>query len=485
MENRENWRILRSHWVLILVTTLIGAILGAALTLLLPSMYSATSRLFVSTTSSNIIEAYQGSLASQQRVRSYASLASGTGVAQRAIDDLGLDMTPAELVRNLTAEIPTETVLLDISVRDPDASRAADLANAVARQLTDLVAELETPENGGPAASRLLLVEPATPPFLPAGLNIYLIVVVGGALGLVIGLSLSVMRERSDTTIKDGATLEHASEATWIGTIPVSKRLAKEPELNFSRDQSEVAEAFRELRTNLHFLQVDSPPRVVVVTSAITGEGKTTTAVNLALVLAESGSSVLLIEGNLRVPGVARILELTQDVGLSTVVTGQANVDTAIQQTSHNRLSFLGSGPLPPNPAALLGSMQARTTIKSLKSRFDYIIIDSPPLLPTIDAAELTMIADGAIVVVEHGRTTKDQLGRTVRKLSSIGANVLGVVFTKVPTSSANPGADALSTRSRQGKASVHSRDLATSTLRPNPGTDPTRPGMPGQHRLP
>jgi receptor protein-tyrosine kinase len=189
------------------------------------------------------------------------------------------------------------------------------------------------------------------------------------------------------------------------------------------------------MRTNLQFLSVDDPPRVIVVTSSAPSEGKSTTAINLALSLAEAENSVVLVDGDLRRPTVSKYLDLVSAVGFSTVLSGAAPLSDVLQDTKFPRLTVLAAGATPPNPSELLGSHAAKRTLEELRSRFDFVIVDSPPLLAVTDAAVLATNADGALVMTRFGETKREQLAHAVRSLRDAGANVLGAVFTLVPTS--------------------------------------------------
>ncbi|GAA3169563.1 hypothetical protein GCM10020255_057340 [Rhodococcus baikonurensis] len=154
---------------------------------------------------------------------------------------------------------------------------------------------------------------------------------------------------------------------------------------------------------------------------------------NIALVLAEAGKKVCLVEGDLRKPRVSKYLGLIGSVGLSSVLAGQADLDDVLQVTNNADLTVLASGPIPPNPSELLGTDTAHAVFADLRRRFDYVIIDASPLLPVTDAAVLSALADGALVIARHGSTKREQLSRAVGNLHSVGATILGTVITMTP----------------------------------------------------
>jgi receptor protein-tyrosine kinase len=258
------------------------------------------------------------------------------------------------------------------------------------------------------------------------------------ATGLVIGLALGVgfalLRELLDNTVKDRETLEQITGVGVVGSVPLDKDRRDTPAISFDTDKSLIAEAFRKIRTNLTFLNVDSPPRVIVVTSSAPSEGKTTTAINIALALAEGEHNVVLVDGDMRRPSLAKYLDLVSSVGFSTVLSGAAPLADVLQQTKYPGLSVLAAGPNPPNPSELLGSQTAGKVLEELRSEFDYVIIDSSPLLAVTDGAILASHADGTLMIVKFGQTKRDQLAHSTGTLSDVGAVLLGAVVTMTPT---------------------------------------------------
>ncbi|MGB3370197.1 MAG: polysaccharide biosynthesis tyrosine autokinase [Rhodococcus sp. (in: high G+C Gram-positive bacteria)] len=434
MEIQDYLQILRARWMVIVVTVAVAVLGALAVSLLTTPTYQSCSRVFVSTSGgSTVSESYQGNLFSQQRVASYSELVTGETLASRTIDDLGLSMSPAALASKVTATSTPDTVLLDICVVDSAPALASGIANSLASQLTTLVRELETPEDGGSPAAGVRLVEEAKESATPVSPKTTRNLALGAAVGLLLGIALAVLRDRLDNTIKTRIRLEAASKTPLVGTLPFDKTLKETAVVKFGAGHSPSAEAYRELRTNLQFLEVDHPPRVIVVTSAVPAEGKTTVAVNLALALAEAGHHVALVEGDLRRPRVSKYLNLIGSVGLSTVLANQADLSDVLQPTPSEGLEVLASGPLPPNPSELLGSEASRRVIEELRGRFDYVIIDGAPLLPVTDSALLTTHSDGALMVARFGHTTESEVGRAVGNLETIGAHILGAVFTMMP----------------------------------------------------
>jgi receptor protein-tyrosine kinase len=190
------------------------------------------------------------------------------------------------------------------------------------------------------------------------------------------------------------------------------------------------------VRTNLAFVDVDHPPRVILVSSSVPSEGKSTLAVHLAAALAESGKSVALLEADLRRPRVTQYLGLIAGAGLTNVLTGTASVDEVIQPVGDGRLQVLAAGPLPPNPSELLASEAMADLVQALTSRYDVIILDAPPLLPVADASALTGLADGVLLCARWGFVQSDELARSAELIHRLDARLLGLVMTQVPAKS-------------------------------------------------
>ncbi|WP_349536319.1 polysaccharide biosynthesis tyrosine autokinase [Rhodococcus rhodochrous] len=436
MEVHDYLRILQARWKIVAVTTVVAVLAALGASLLTTPQYEAKTRLFVSTASgASVQEIYQGNLFSQQRVTSYTELLEGTTLAQRTLDKLGLgEMSAVDLAGKVTASSTPDTVLIDTAVTDESPERARDLANALSDEFVVMARELETPENGGPPTARVVVEQYAATPSSPVTPKTTRNVALGLAVGVLLGIALAVLRDRLDNTIKDRNAVEDLAGTGVVGVIPLDKARQEEPAIVFAEANSGDAEAYREMRTNLQFLEVDNPPRAIVVTSSLPSEGKTTTAVNLALVLAEAGHSVVLVEADLRRPRVSKYLATLGDAGLSNVLAHTASLEDVLQPTRFDGMWVLAAGGLPPNPSELLGSAHAREVIEDLRSRFDYVIIDAPPLLPVTDAAILTNIADGALLIARYGKTTREQFARAIGNLRSVNAPVLGTILSMTPT---------------------------------------------------
>lgn len=434
MDLRDLLSVLRARWTAIVGATLIGGVLALALSLLTPPTYEAKIQFYVTVAGGDnpAAAAYQGSLGAQQRVQSYAALIESTDIAREVISTSGVELTPHEVAARTTATADSNTVLLDIAVTDSDPQRALEIAQGFGEVLPGVINRLETPEGGGPALAKLTVVNPPTLPTSSVEPRTAQNVVIGVALGLLVGVGIALLVNALDRRVKSAEQLEAIAEKPVVGKIPFRTKedseQGSEHIVPFREGHSPAAESFRRLRTNLQFLNVDNPPRVIVLTSSVAMEGKSETAVNMSLALAEAGNRVLLIEADLRRPLVVNYMSMPDKVGLTNILSGQADILDVVQETRHEGVDLLACGPLPPNPSELLASDTARNLIQGLRQAYDYVIIDSPPLLPVTDGALLARITDGALLVVRSDRTTTDQVMQAVDNLEKADATLLGLV---------------------------------------------------------
>jgi receptor protein-tyrosine kinase len=432
---QEFFKLLRSRWITICVAIAVAVLAAIAVSLFTTPLYQASTRLFVSTASGvSATELYQGNRLSQERVLSYTELIMGETLAQRTIDKLGLDMSPETLREHIKASAKPDTVLINVKVLDGSPVLARDIANALSDEFVVMVRELETSEDGARPDARVVVEQRASIPVHPVIPTTARNIGFGLVAGMALGLGLAVLRDLLDNTVKNREVLEEITSAGLVGSIPLYKECRNEPAISFEDNNSVIAEAFRKLRTNLQFLTVDNPPRVIVVTSSAPNEGKTTTAINIALALAEAEHNVVLVDGDMRRPMLDKHLGAVGTVGFSTVLSGRASLEEALQKTRFPRLTVLTSGAVPPNPSELLGSLAAQKTLGEMRANFDYVIVDSSPLLAVTDAAILAANSDGALMIARFGQTKREQLAHAVGNLEDVGATLLGAVLTMTPT---------------------------------------------------
>jgi len=311
--------------------------------------------------------------------------------------------------------------------------------------------------SAGLRSSNIRVVDPAMVPTYPSRPAKTRNIVLSFVIGLVGGIGLALLREYMDNTVKSPDDIETLSRLPSLAVVPAfvesngdrsRGNLLRGPSSN-GRDKrielvaqhlpkSQMSEAFRALRTALLLSQADRPPQVILVTSALPREGKTTSAANLAVTLAQLGDRTLLIDADLRKPGVGRLLNLGSGkyAGLSSYLAGVSSLDlVTIQHPAIPNLSAIPTGPLPPNPADLLSSHRLADAIAELRTKFKFIVIDSPPIMAATDAVILSVKTDGVLLVVRSGETPKEAFTRTRDLLLSVKCHLLGVVLNAVDSS--------------------------------------------------
>ena len=307
--------------------------------------------------------------------------------------------------------------------------------------------------SAGLKSNNFRIVDGARAPLGPIEPNIPRNLLFAFVLGSATGVGLAFLLEGLDNTIRTTEQAQMISGLAPLGMIPLGSKSAREgpnPKrlviasskeavelVTQVRPQSQMAESYRALRTSLLLSNLGSPPKVIMVTSALPQEGKTTTSINCAVVLAQKGVRVLLIDADLRRPSIHKTLGMGPRTGLSNVLTGSTTVDQAITRTTVlPNLYVLPAGTPPPNPAELLASSNMRDVLEKLCEQYDHIIIDTPPSLSVTDAVVLSPRADAVVLVIRSGQTTKQALRRSRDILAQVNAKVVGVLLNAVDLSS-------------------------------------------------
>lgn len=492
---REYLAILRLRkWSILLVTVLV---LGAALLFSSQQdpVYSSESRFLVKPVS---ISGEEG--AATLNMETERQLAASTAVAQFVIDRLELEKEPKAVLNNLTVEVISGTEILSLTYQAADPEEAFQLANSFASQygkfrreqvLTELEAaaeeiqeeieqveedlgnakeeEAKAPEGseersaaasqaasfqarltlligeqqelqepgdvqvGQVIQSAILPLEPVSPDHVRNGLF-------GLVAGLLLGIGLAFLRERLDDRLRGRMDLEDHIGAPVLAVIPrvtTWKRRGETPLVTINEPRSATSEAFRTLRTSLLFAASQRDARVVMVTSPHAGEGKTATAANLAVVLAQARKRVLLISADLRKPRLHRFFEVSNEVGLTSVLIGEAKPWEVVVDVGMEHLKLVPSGPVPGNPAELLGSDAMGRLLNQFRDVADFVIIDSAPALVVADALTVAPFVDAALFVADAEHTTRGAVIHGRNQLEQVRASVIGAVLNNFDPSKA------------------------------------------------
>ncbi len=432
MTVRELLTVMRTRWRIIAVCVLAVVGVTAVVTTTIPRVYQATARVYLSTTKAKGDNGQTGTyVITRQDLNTYVEVLGAPDVMNALRTKVGV---PAGTPLNVTATVSDLSNVLDFTVTGGDPQLVADTANAAgpvlaaqAEQFSPLLAL-----NGQSVTARP--IAPATVPGSPVSPNVTRNLMLALLAGLVIGVGLALIRHATDTKIRTEKDIRAYSDRPILAKLPVVKdeggtlTLADNP-------HSHHAEAIRRLRTNILFVDVTTQGHSFVITSANPGEGKTTISVNLAMAMADTGSKVLLIDGDLRNPSVAKTMGIEGSSGLTTILLGRARPDEVIQRWRDTTLHVLPAGQIPPNPSELLGSEAMSQLFQKLSQDFDFILVDSPPINPVIDAVLLHRLTNGLLMVVAAERTRRRELESALRSLETVEVPVAGFALNVASSS--------------------------------------------------
>jgi succinoglycan biosynthesis transport protein ExoP len=421
----------RKHWLLIGVLAIIGAGVAFGLAKTATPTYQSSSKVYVGVnTGGTIDELVQGSTFTQNLVQSYAQIVTMPVVLDPVINRLSLETDARRLAKSVRAETPLNTVIIEIKVTDSDPDRATGIANAIAAQMPKTVSALSATKTNSEATVSMTTVSRANTPQYPISPNTKLQTAIGLALGLLAGVLLALARHLLDTRLRGVEDIRQLTDVPVLGMIPAWRGQDSEKVSILRRPRSPRSESYRRLKSNLEFFK-EGGARCIVVTSALPGEGKSTTAANLAAAMAEDGSRVLLVDADMRRPTLHHVTGLEGSLGLSTVLIGKAQLFGTVQPWGSTTVEVLTSGEIPPNPLQLLESRAMESLLSNARTAYDFVVIDSPPLLSLVDAAVLSRRTDGPIVVTANGRTRRKQLRAAFDTLQVADVAPIGIALTR------------------------------------------------------
>ena len=430
---RDFLLVLRTRWLIVLGVTLVVAGVAAAYTYTQTPVYTAQATFYLAA------EADSGKntnpiIVTIDDLNTYVAVLGSPAVMEPLRESL--DLPPGTPI-DVSAAV-TETNLLQVTAHSANPRLAADIANAVGPQLAGVAPEFNVLLRSSGQEIESREVTPASVPGTPTSPVPSRNITLGVLAGLVLGIGIAFVRHSLDTKVRAESDIRAFSSRPMLGELPIDR--GKTKEVTLDRDpHGGYSEAIRRLRTNLQFVDVTTGRHSFVVTSATPGEGKTTTTVNLAIAMATTGNKVLLVDGDLRNPSVARTLGLEGGVGLTTVLLGNAEVADVIQRWRDTTLYVLAAGQIPPNPSELLGSEPMRELFDKLTHDFDFILVDSPPVVPVVDAVLLDRLTGGTLMVVASHRTKKRDVASAVKQLETVEAKLAGFALNFVPINESDP----------------------------------------------
>lgn len=435
MTLREYLRVLKDKSLVI--GLVVGLVAAGTIGLLRPPSYQAQSMVYVSAQGfmADAARAYSGNELSIQKIKSYVQLITSDRIREDVSRRLHTNVRPGQI----GADSKPETALINVTASDHSAEQAQRIANAASVEFVSMLAELEKPTDdpGSPAPVIARVVQAAPYPARPAspGLAVYL--VLGAMVGTLIGYLVALLRQVMDTRIRSAEQLRRLARVPVLAQVVATTGDAVGLLGRETAPQVERVESLRALRTNLRFHHGDQQPRTLVVVGAVPGEAATTTACDLALVMAETGMQVALVEADLRSPRALEYLGLSEPAeGLSDVLAGRVTLDQTLRPLPGRHLHMLPGGSVPENASALLNSPAMGQLLTDLGNRYDAVVIDAPPLLSSADTLALAARSDGLVLVVCQGTTSEEDLASSITALETVRAELLGTVLTVMPRKS-------------------------------------------------
>lgn len=430
MDLRTYVGILSKNRLLIALVTL--ACVGVAMLVYVrtPPTFAATVQFYVSTPLSDGMNAQSAGQFAQNRVNSYVEIMSSEELATRIIATTGVDLSPGQVAARVSASGDVSTVLMTATVTDTDKERALLIAQGVALTFGKLVDDLD---NQG-REDAIVVINIVSGPSLrpnPIAPDLRLHLLIGLLAGLLGTATYAVLREVLNTSIRNSTEAQRLLQLPVIGSIPYDSNARKSPLIVDDQALSVRAEAYRKVRTNLQFIDAAQTADVILITSAEPQEGKSVTAINLALSLSELGRRTLIIDADMRKPKASEYLDVDNDIGLSNVLAGQLDATEAIREFGREGMFVLPAGSIPPNPSELLGSFKMQALMESLRPEYDHIVLDTPPILPVTDAVVASGLVDAVVLVVAAGKTARGAVQHAVAALQAVNAPLVGVLINK------------------------------------------------------
>ena len=441
MDPRPYLRVVwRWRWLILLIVVTC-ALTSGLVSYQLPKAYSTSAtglvspkQLLPSGTSADLTQAPNV----DQLVETYVGLLNTDPVRSRLVMD-GVPRSADQLKGAIVAVRVPSSTLIKITITDSEPAVAQAIARDIIPAFNASLADLQS-KVGVDSKSRLEALVPwevpTAAPTTPVTPNIPRNVESAVAASLVGAILLAFLIERLDSTVKTEADLRVRTGLTVLGSVVERPPHDLAPDegvetVVLTHPTDPLAEQYRAIRTNVLFSRVDSELRTLVVTSPGPGEGKTTTACNLAVTLAQAGNSVILVDADFRRPALHRVFGVNADIGLGNLILGDKTEDEVIQPTKVPRLRVVCTGVTPANPSELLGSSSMQRTLERLCAKADVVMLDTPPVTAVTDATVLGALVDGVVVVVERGGTSGAALTRSIETMQGVGARIIGLVLNR------------------------------------------------------
>jgi len=439
--------IILKKWYLLVICVFLAT--GCAFTITqfyLKPTYKAQATLFLGKESEKLSLSFADIQLNNQLVTDYRELLKSNLVAENINKKLGVDIK--KFKESVNVATVKDSRIFSISYEDKDPELSAKVVNELALIIKQMASDIIQVKN-------VKVIDIAKKPDSPISPSMKKNVSIAGSIGLLLGALLIYLLEMMDYTFKKPEEIEKQLSLNVIGFVPKFEggkrgKSKKEDKVQLEQDylknlitkndpKAAASEAFREIRTNLHYMSIDKDLKTIVVTSPSLGEGKTVTTVNIAVTLAKSGKKVLVIDTDLRKPKVHLYFGIKNNEGITNMLAEEkGNKKVNPVTIDIENLSIIPSGPIPPNPSEILSSKKMHHLLDSFKNEYEVIIVDTPPVGQVTDAAILAGIADGTILVCASNQTRIDLAKRAKKALDSVNSNIVGAILTKIEKSRTN-----------------------------------------------
>ncbi len=476
------------HWAwLVILITIVAACAMYWFSSHQTPIYEAKTQLLVSDPPGTQTVSSSSLVATTNSASTYSEMITDTPVLKKVIADIPLSISPEALQSAISVSIVPNTQIIEVSVRDPSPNIASEIANKLVEEfqvtiqgiqalryqnsrdgritiinnlatqqaievdpakkdeIKTSIAQAQTSLNQiiiaeAQSSTIVIQVQPAYPPTFPIGPRTFFNTLMAAIIAAIFTIGGILFIDFLDDSIKNPDESYTKFRIPVLGFISSHKTEDGKP-ISISEPRNPISESFRSLRTNIQYASVDERVRTIIVTSPTPQEGKTTVSVNLAIVLAQSGRKVILIDGDMRRPQIHSRLNLPNRNGLSGLfVSSLDNLQNSIEETGIENLSAITSGRIPPNPSELLSSQKMKQIIEELLKTYDVIIIDTPPVLTVTDSVALSTMVDRVLLVVKPGKTKRVAYKQTVEQLKRVGAIILGTVMNDIEPRSTRYG---------------------------------------------
>ena len=419
------WQVILKRWKLLVLLTLGAALAGALISIYaITPQYKAKTTLMVTRKVTPDQLRWQDLQTSRELVSTYREMIQSRQVLELAITYRALPYDVDQLKRKVDVQAVGSTELFILNVTDPDPVLARDMANVMVRVFKSQVSEIMQVEN-------VSVIDEAVTPKRPVSPRVHLNIAGAFMAGLMAAGGLAFLLEYLDQSIRDPGEAQKLLQVPVIGVVP---KVEGEQLFASSEPRSPPAEALRSLRTNIQYSGAERPVKQIVITGANPRCGKSTVAANLAFTLARGGSSVLLVDADLRRPVLDKIFGLDSEPGLSGLLfKAGLDLESALRQSEAENLIILPSGTIPPNPAEMLASEKMTELARAFERKFDYVLYDSPPVIAVTDAALLSHLADGTLFVLDYGVVRRNEAVEALDHLFRVQAHIIGLVINNMP----------------------------------------------------